>query len=163
MRPAVGWLRTLWRKMAGVEPPLDARVIVVGDRSVWSPDGGQGCVKWEVRTHLRLAFCRAVWAFTAKRARPGGQQFTAAAVVAMASSSLERSIRRDWLRVWVNPVGFAELPSWCQLSVRRVVLDLAVFEERWLLGGVLAHLDGGGRDALLVHVPRGWDAGEAGG
>ena len=163
VRPAVSWLRTLWRKMAGVEPPLDARVIVVGDRSVWSPDEGQGCVKWEVWTHLRLAFCRAVWALTARRARAGGPQFTAAAVVAMVAAALERALRRDWLRVWVDPVGFAELPSWCQLSVRRVRLDLSVFEERWLLGGVLAHLDGGGQGALLVHVPRGWDAGGAGG
>ena len=50
-----------------------------------------------------------------------------------------------------------------KLGGRRVRFDLSVFEERWLLGGMLAHLHGGGPGALLVHVPRGWDAGGAGG
>ena len=162
VQPAVEWLRQVWAKMAGVAPPLDARVIVVGDRSVWSPDVGQASERWATWTHLRLVFCKSVWAFVAMRARTG-QQFTAAAVVAMAAVTLERSIRRDWLRVWVDPVGCAELPSWCRLSGERVRLTEAAFDARWLLGGVLAHRQGVGQGSLNVHVPRNWHAGGAGG
>jgi hypothetical protein len=51
------------------------------------------------------------------------------------------------------------MPSWCGLGLQRVRLYLVAFEERWLAGGVLAHLDGsGGRDALRVHVPRALEA-----
>ena len=51
------------------------------------------------------------------------------------------------------------MPSWCNLGLQRVKLDLDVFEGRWLLGGVLASLDGGGGSgALRVHVPRALNA-----
>ena len=71
--PAVGWLRELWRRIGGSLPPLDARVLVVGDRSVWEPEGGR--YGWELWSHLRLLFCRSVWSLTSKRRAsvgPGG-------------------------------------------------------------------------------------------
>ena len=78
--PAVGWLRELWRRIGGSLPPLDARVLVVGDMSVWEPEGGR--YGWELWSHLRLLFCRSVWSLTSKR-RASGRLFAAAAVVAM--------------------------------------------------------------------------------
>ena len=63
--PAVGWLRELWRRIGGSLPPLDARVLVVGDRSVWEPEGGR--YGWELWSHLRLLFCRSVWSLTSKK------------------------------------------------------------------------------------------------
>ncbi len=45
--------------MAGRVPPLDVRVLLAGDHTVWDPGGGDaGAELW---THLRLLFCRAVW------------------------------------------------------------------------------------------------------
>ena len=59
VQPAVAWLGALWSKVvAGVQLPLDARVLLAGDRTVWDPGGGDaGRALW---THLRLLFCRAV-------------------------------------------------------------------------------------------------------
>ena len=68
VQPAVAWLRDLWAKLGDALPPLDAQVLVVGDRTVWSPGGGD---VWELWTHLRLEFCRAVWRLTARRASTG--------------------------------------------------------------------------------------------
>ncbi len=59
VRPAVAWLRGVWAMhVAGRVPPLDARVLLAGDHTVWDPGGGEaGAELW---THLRLLFCRAV-------------------------------------------------------------------------------------------------------
>ncbi len=95
VKPAVEWLRGLWARLGNVgsagpngPPPLDAQVLVVGDKSVWSPGGGDD---WELWTHLRLEFCHAVWRLTTRRASTG-QVFAAAAVVEMAAAALERSV-----------------------------------------------------------------------
>ena len=75
--------------------------------------------------------------------------------MAATAAALERAIRHDWLRVWVAGEGFSDMPSWCNLGLRRVQLEPEVFGLRWLSRGALAHLAaGGGRDALRVHVPR---------
>jgi hypothetical protein len=148
VRPAAEWLRDLWGQIGDSSPPLDARVLVLGDRSVWDPGGGDD--RWELWTHLRLHFCRAVWSLTARRSA-SGQAFSAASVVAMAAQAVERAIRRDWVRVGAQPADFDALPTWCRLSVQRVVLELDVFKDRWLVRGVLAHLEAG---VLRVHVPR---------
>jgi hypothetical protein len=139
VRPAVEWLRDLWGRLGSAAPPLDVRVVVVGDQSVWSPGGG---APWELWTHLRLEFCRAVWRLTSRRSS-AGQDFTAAAVVQMAAAALERSICLDWTRVGAGQGDSVE--------DRRVRLEASDFADRWLLRGVLADLEGG---ALRVHVPR---------
>ncbi len=46
--------------VAGRVPPLDVRVLLAGDHTVWDPRGG-GEAGAELWTHLRLLFCRAVW------------------------------------------------------------------------------------------------------
>jgi hypothetical protein len=105
-------------------------------------------------THLRLLFCRAVWHLRCCRAA-AGQVFTAATVVALVRSWLQRAIRLDWLRVTTDLSGAsASLPTWCAVHTR-FDLSQADFEERWCLGGVLAHvsLDAAGLAALCVHVP----------
>ena len=139
VKAAVEWLRDLWGRLAGAPPPVDAQVWVVGDRSAWSPGGGD---VWELWTHLRLEFCRSVWRLTARRAS-AGQEFTAAAVVAMTAAELERSICMDWARVGAGQGNSVE--------DQRVRLESADFDARWLLRGVLADRDGG---TLQVHVPR---------
>ncbi len=156
VRPAVQWLRALCGKLWGQAPPEGglAEILVLGAKHLWQPPGS-GSALWDLWSHLRLQFCFAVWVLSRRRSR-SGRQFDAAAVVAFAAAELERAIRLDWLRVWVAGDGLGPaLPSWCGLGVQRVRLDLEVFQERWLVAGVLAHLEGGGgRDALRVHVPR---------
>jgi hypothetical protein len=78
-----------------------------------------------------------------------------AAIVAMTAAALERAIRHDWLRVSVAAAALPDMPTWCTLGLARVQLKPEVFQARWLLGDVLADLpEGGGQDALRVHVPR---------
>jgi hypothetical protein len=133
-------------------PPLDARVLLAGDHTVWDPGGGDaGAELW---THLRLLFCRAVWYLRCCRAAHG-QVFTAAAVVALTASWIRRAIRLDWLRVTADLAGTAStLPSWCVLH-RRFDLSQEDFAQRWCLGAVLAHVssDAAGSVAVRVHVP----------
>ena len=87
VRPAVGWFRGLWGMIVvGRVPPLDARVLLAGDHTVWDPGGGDaGAELW---THLRLLFCRAVWYLRCCRVAHG-RVFTAAAVVALTSSWIQ--------------------------------------------------------------------------
>ncbi len=139
VQPAVAWLRDLWGQLGAGPPPLDASVLVVGDRSVWSPGGGTS--GWALWTHLRLEFCRSVWRLTARRSA-GGQAFSAAAVVGMTAAEVSRSIRKDWARVGAGQGSSVE--------DARVRLELVDFESRWLVRGVLADLAGG---VLQVHVP----------
>ena len=139
VKAAVEWLRDLWGRLGDAPPPLDARVLVVGDGHVWSPGGGD---IWELWTHLRLEFCRSVWRLSARRSSTG-QAFTAAAVVEMTVAELERSICLDFARV-----GAGQGTS---VEDKRVRLDSADFDDRWLLRGVLADRDNG---TLSVHVPR---------
>jgi hypothetical protein len=157
--PAVQWLRRLAERALGQAPPEDniVDIIVTGAKHLWQPPG-DGPDPWALWTHLRLQFCLTTWTLARRRARTG-QQFDAAAVVAATATALERAVRQDWLRVWASGEASADVPSWCGLGLQRVRLDLVTFEERWLAGGVLAHLDGsGGRDALRVHVPRALEA-----
>jgi hypothetical protein len=54
VRPAVNWLRGLWARIAPEDDPvaLDARVLLLGDVSVWAPAGGEAAQGlW---LHLRL-------------------------------------------------------------------------------------------------------------
>ncbi len=55
VQPAVAWLRGVWALLvAGRVPPLDVRVLLAGDHTVWDPGGGEaGAELW---THLRLLF-----------------------------------------------------------------------------------------------------------
>lgn len=157
--PAVQWLRRLCEGALGQAPPEDniVDIIVTGAKHLWKPPG-EGPGPWALWTHLRLQFCLAVWTLTRVRARTG-RQFDTAAIVATTAAALERAVRRDWLRVCAVGQGFDDMPSWCNLGLQRVKLDLDVFEGRWLLGGVLASLDGGGGSgALRVHVPRALNA-----
>ena len=119
--------------------PCAVGVLVVGDKNIWSAGGKDA---WELWTHLRLEFCRAVWRLTARRTSTG-QVFTAAAVVEMAASELERSICLDWARVGAGQGNSVE--------DKRVRLESEDFDARWLRRGVLADRDSG---TLQVHVPR---------
>jgi len=117
--PAVGWLRELWRRIGGSLPPLDARVLVVGDKSVWAPAGGR--YGWELWSHLRLLFCRSVWSLTSKR-RASGQQFAAAAVVAMTAAAVEQAVRLDWQRAWVGTALAGRRPVYVRPDDPRLVV-----------------------------------------
>ncbi len=125
--------------------PVDARVLLAGDHTVWNPGGGEaGAELW---THLRLLFCRAVWHQRCCWAA-AGQVYTAATVVALsdvtsATSWVQRAIRLDWLRVTSDLAGAsASLPTWCSIHTR-FDLSQADLEERCCLGSVLAHVSSG--------------------
>jgi len=155
VRPALEWLRQLWSRLVpGDDVPLDARVLLAGDHTVWAPGGGNdGAELW---AHLRLLFCRAVWHLRCRRADDGQQVFTAAAVVALTAAWVERAVRLDWLRVSIDLTGASTtLPSWC-IIYQRFELSQAEFAQRWCLGGaVLATVSGdaAGSQSLCVHVP----------
>jgi hypothetical protein len=121
VRPAVAWLGGLWsRVVAGVQLPLDARVLLAGDHTVWDPGGGDaGRALW---THLRLLFCRAVWHLRCHRVATG-KVFTAAAVVG-------RAIRLEWLRVVAALTRARTLPCWCIIH-KRFNPSQADFSKRW--------------------------------
>jgi hypothetical protein len=159
VRPALRWLRRLSQRVLGAAPPEDdiAGIIVSGARHLWSPPG-PGNAAWDLWTHLRLQYCFAVWTLTTRRNRTG-RGFDSAAIVAVAAAALERAIRHDWLRLSVAAERLPDMPTWCTLGLSRVQLKPEVFRERWLARGVLADLaEGGGRDALRVHVPRALEA-----
>ena len=127
--PAVGWLRDLWRRVGGSLPPLDARVLVVGDKSVWEPEGGRS--GWELWSHLRLLFCRSVWALTSRR-RVSGQQFAAAAVVAMTAAVVEQAVRLDWQRAWVGTALAGRRPVYVRPDDPRLVVCPSEVSSRCL-------------------------------
>ncbi len=126
----------LWSKVvAGVQLPLDARVLLAGDHTVWEPGGGDaGRALWT--THLRLLFCRAVWHLQYHRVATG-KVFTAAAVVGLTAAWVGRAICLDWLRVVADLTRAHTLPSWCIIH-KRFNLSQADFSKRWCLGDVLA-------------------------
>ena len=137
--------------MAGVQLPLDARVLLAGDHTVWDPGGGDaGRALW---THLRLMFCRAVWHLRCHRVATG-KVFTAAAVVGLTAAWVERAIRLDWLRVVADLTRAHTLPSWCIIH-KRFNMSQVDFSKRWCLGDVLAQVssDETGLPAVCVHVP----------
>lgn len=113
VRPAVQWLVGLWARIAPEDEvvPLDARVILLGDGTVWAPRGGPAAE--ELWLHLRLLFCRAVWSHAGRSGVGVAGDRAAAAVVATAASLIARSIRLDWLRVAASLPGASVLPSWC--------------------------------------------------
>jgi len=143
------------RPSAGPSPAYTARQAgLPQDRGGTDGDAEANGNAWDLWPHLRLQYLRTVWSLTARRAR-AGQQFDAAAVVAAIAAALERAILSDWARVCAAPDGAAGLSSWCRSGLQQVVLDRSAFQQRWLAGGELAHLEGAsGRGALRVHVPR---------
>ena len=155
VRPAVQWLCDLWARIAPADAPVpvDARVLLLGDRGVWAPSGGQGPERlW---LHLRLLLCRAIW-LTVCGARSGGSAAWQG-MVAVARAGVSRAIRQDWLRVSATLPGAAVLPSWCVIE-KRYQLTQEQFQGRWCLNGALAHIDttdAAGCPVLCVHVPGG--------
>ncbi len=105
LRPAVDWLCDLWGRVAPDDAPVprDARVLLLGDATVWSPAGGDAqCSLW---LHLRLLWCRSVWAHVC--AASPGTALSWRAVVAVLQAWVSRAIRLDWLRVSASLPGAA--------------------------------------------------------
>ena len=81
-----------------------------------------------------------------------GQQHDAAAVVALAATSLEQAIRADFAAATTDLPASARLgPEWFRSRVRGVA-TLSAFSAMWCQGGVLASVSPGGQ--LVVSVPR---------
>ena len=119
---------------------------------MWAPRGGVAAE--ELWLHLRLLFCRAVWAHAGQSCASGAAD-RAAAVVATAAGLIARAIRLDWLRVAASLPGASVLPSWCVIGTS-YLLTQGQFQDRWCVNGVLAHTDASAAGlALHVHVPRG--------
>jgi hypothetical protein len=102
--------------------PLDARVLLLGDEAIWRPLGGDAAQ--QLWLHLRAAL---VSCSVGRSVPPqfggcahslAGVPVSAAAVMALAASWVERAIRLDWLRVSASLPGAAVLPSWCVVDQR---------------------------------------------
>ena len=154
VRPAVDWLCQLWARIAPSDDPVpvDARVLLLGDLSVWRPGGGHG--PEGLWLHVRLLFARAVWWLTGGRTGPAGAEGWRA-VVAATSTWLARAIRQDWMRVSAALPGARILPSWC-VQERALQLTQEQFRDRWCINDVLAHIASAaaGDPRLQVHVPQ---------
>ncbi len=107
--------------------------------------------------HLRLLFCRAVWAQVCRGRAAGGGASPAAVVVAAAAFIARASCM----------LGLAAghgVPACCSCAVLVLVchwqtfqLTQEQFQERWCANDILAHTTmsaAGGIMAMHVHVPR---------
>ena len=145
--PAVEWLRGLWASISGgPPPPLDARVLLLGMRSVWAPPRGRLSGLWHF---LRLAYLKSVWVLREQR-RMGGGHFTAQAVVAVTAATVEKAIRQDWVRVFVDVRALGGSKRGLSAGPQEL-MDEEQFESLWCQRSVLARVQGG---SLVVHVPR---------
>jgi hypothetical protein len=140
-RAALTWLARLWYSMdAGPGlVPLDPRVWLADDASVWRPTQPVRDL-WVV---LRVAMLRAVWA-TRGAARQQVGPYTLAAVVARFVADVRKRIGRDWLQLAGDVRQQAGVsPTW--FRGRQPGLDLEAFRSRWCWRGLLA----------VVHQPPG--------
>jgi hypothetical protein len=105
-----GW----WR--GGCRRWMHGCCLLVTTHTVWDPGGGEaGAELW---THLRLLGCSAVRSGTCAvvgrlRARP----YTAAIVVALVTSWVQRAIRLDWLRVTSDLAGASDSSAYLSGAV----------------------------------------------
>ncbi len=117
--------------------PLDARVLLLGDESVWAPAGGEaaqgcGCI---------CGFCSVVLfgpSFAMAGLRGGG--VSPAAVVAAATAFIARAIRLGWLRVTASSclMQLPVLPSWCVIDTT-FQLTQEQFQKRWCVNEACPH------------------------
>lgn len=137
-RAALEWLSGFWGRLEeGHCPPIDARVMLADDHTVWAPQSAPLGKLWTV---LRVTMLKRIW--LASRGKHQGFALSPACCRVVSSFVAEVSglIRQDWLLV----VGSLREESgigarW--LRGRSVTLSLPAFQARWCVGGVLAVAD----------------------
>lgn len=140
-RAALEWLSGFWGRLEeGHCPPVDARVMLADDSSVWAPQSAALGTLWTV---LRITMLKRVW--LASRVEQPGFTLSRACtrVVSAFVAEVSGLIRQDWLLV----VGSLQEESgvgarW--LRGRSLTLSLPAFQARWCVGGVLAVADAHG-------------------
>jgi hypothetical protein len=109
VQPVFAWLQALWGQMVeGRVPPVDAQVLLAGDRTVWDPGGGEaGAELWAHLRHSAVLPCDHALALLP------GQVYSAGTVVALVTSWVQRAIRLDWPRITSDLAGAsASLPTY---------------------------------------------------
>lgn len=139
-RPAVQWLADLWQHLSGVQPPVEAAVIIADQHDAWAtaPVGEQRRL-W---TALRLVLLHAIW--EARCSRDAGRQ-TARAVVLAAIGGLQEEMRVQFTRWRLSQDGRRDLPPHV-LKMRRLQAahdDFDVWQSSGLCSVEHVSLDGG--------------------
>jgi hypothetical protein len=154
VHPAVAWLRGVWAlNVPGRVPPLDARVLLAGDHTVWDPGGGEaGAELWAHPPAPSVLPCGLVPALLQGGPWTGVHCFCC---VALTATWIRHAVRLDWLRVSADFAGTAPtLPSWCIIH-KRFDMSQAEFIKRWCLNSVLAEVSSDADESatVRVHVP----------
>jgi hypothetical protein len=136
-RGALKWLAGLWGLIdpGGVPVPLEARVWLADDASVWKPPEELAPL-WGL---LRLTLLKSLWSVRCVTRRGSAAGFTRSAVVAAFVREVRGLIRQDWATVEGDVRLMAGVPpSW--FRGRDPTTTLAQFQVAWCARGVLAHV-----------------------
>ena len=132
---ALTWLAGMWGLLElGHCPPLDARVMLADDSSVWAPQSPALGKLWTV---LRVTMLKRIW-LASRAERPGSTAAQACLqVVSAFVAEVCGLIRQDWVLV-VGGLKEASGVGAQWLRGRSLTLSLGRFQSRWCAGGVLA-------------------------
>jgi hypothetical protein len=148
--PAAAWVCSLFGAVSGAAPPpVDPRVLLADDQSVWRPGRPTLQHLW---TNLRVAFLHAVWVHYCRR-RLASQPYTAAAICGQVVAALKAAIWRDWKRARLDLTRLdGTYAAW--FRGRDPSLDVAEFSSRWAFRRVLCEVvedaDGSSLRVLLT-------------
>ena len=91
-RPAVEWLASLWDKLAGERPPLDAACIITAEPSSWRPADAALVPAWHA---LRLTLLHSIWSV---RCSTDGTLPSAASVVRLMIRRVTEEVHLQYRR-----------------------------------------------------------------
>lgn len=139
------WVGDVWAAVdGGARPPVSVPALLLGDREVWDPGGGeQGRIAWGIIRLAALFFVdRAV-----SVARETGAHAQPARIVGMLVHYLRRRMAEDYTRATQEPTQYAAVSSsWLPNRPRPSLTD---FRSRWARGGVLCRVTPAGLERRL--------------
>jgi hypothetical protein len=146
--PAVGWLWDVWEGIVGVPVPRAPATLLLG---AWQPQGKGRKRLW---LQLRAAFLWSVWRLRCERRCTGGG-YSAAAVVALTRSTLERAVKLDFAVATQDlPQAAGLARAWFRGRQLGAMDSLPEFMRSWCAGEVIAHIDFMQPALTLrVHIP----------
>ena len=141
--PAVEWLRTVWHRLTGHQPPLSARLLLGDDQAEWNPAGPDGDLRehklWPALwTRLRVALLGTIWHLRSHREAfdPAGAGLAPLAV-ALTVDTLVTALRRDWLRCTTDVRLLSSAFPADYFRGRDPALEGEDFEQLWGPPGLL--------------------------
>lgn len=147
-RCCLRWLAGLWGLLdpGGAVLPMDDRVWLADDASVWAPSRGHAAL-WGL---LRLTMLRSIWVVRCS-ARGGSGVLSVLAVVSAFVREVRGLVLQDWARVEGDVQRSAGVPpSW--LRGRNPCATLEQFTTAWCVQGVLARVVGPPGARPVLHV-----------